>query len=408
MKKLCIDSERLRSSMAAMSLIGQTQRGGVSRLALTNEDREARDLLVEWMKKARLKVRVDDSGNIYGRLPGTEQGLPPVVIGSHLDSVFNGGKYDGTLGVLAALEAVKRIGEAGVKLRHPVDVVSFTSEEGARFSPAMLGSGVISGSFTKSWVYDRRDPEGLRFGDELRRIGYAGEAVNRLKSVAAFIELHIEQGPQLEEANTHLGIVDGIVCNAWLEVKIEGQADHAGPTPMRTRRDPMVASARMIEAVRSITLRYEGAVGTVGRINASPNIPNVIPGNVQFTVDFRDAAEEVVDRAVQQFTTRATGIAREEDVDASVSEIWRMRPTRFSSRISAALEEVCHSMGYPYLRMISAAGHDSRHMASLGDTMMIFVQTQDGKSHCEEETAPWEAIEQATNVLLNSVMKLAR
>lgn len=404
---LKVNPGRLRTSIAELARIGGTALGGVSRLALANKDREARDLLVRWMEETGLEVRFDDVGNLYGKRPGTDPGLPPVVLGSHLDSVIRGGKYDGALGVLAALEVLRRLGEEGVRTHHPVEMASFTNEEGARFTPAMLGSGTVAGVFSKEYVYGRRDPDGVCFEEELRRIGYRGNRENRIDTVAAYLELHIEQGPYLEDLGVYLGLVEGIVCDVWLEAKVAGQSDHAGPTPMHLRRDAMVAAARMIEAVRDIACSTTHLVGTVGRVNPSPNIVNVVPGEVEFTVDFRHASEEMVNRTIDEFREQAARIAREEGVEFTVSELWRMSPTRFSPEVLSEMEDICEALGYPKTRMVSAAGHDSRYLSLLGDTAMIFVQTKDGKSHCEEEEAPWDGIEQAANVLLNTTARLA-
>jgi N-carbamoyl-L-amino-acid hydrolase len=407
-RALHVDSGRLRASLGEMSRVGATAGGGVSRLALTEEDREARDLLVRWMEEARLEVRVDDAGNIFGRRAGTAPELPPVVAGSHLDSVVAGGRYDGTLGVLAALEVARALDDRGVETSHPIDVASFTNEEGARFEPSMMGSGMVSGVYRREYVYDRRDGDGLRFGDELRRIGYAGARENRPGPVEAYVELHIEQGPLLEERGVEVGLVRGIVSGVWLEARVTGQADHAGPTPMHRRRDAMAAAARMIEAVRSVARSREGAVGTVGRIFADPNVYNVIPRSVRFSVDLRHPSEAVADEAAEEFQERAATIAREEGVDVEVYELWRMGATRFSPRVLSVMEEVCDELRYPYAIVESGAGHDALHMASLGETAMVFARTKGGKSHCEEEEAPWEAVEQSANVLLNAVARLAR
>src|SRR6266568_6011716 len=292
-----INRKRLEESMAALGRIGETPAGGLSRLALTDEDRRGRDLLVEWMRAAGLTVAIDRMGNIFGERPGRE-GLPPVMVGSHADSVPTGGRYDGQLGVLCALETIRTLNDQKTKTRHPVAMAIFTNEEGARFQPAMVGSGVMAGKIPLEDAYNARDRDGLRLGDELERIGYLGSEPCVPRAFRAYLELHIEQGPFLEEEGLALGVVEGIVAIAWSRLTLHGVQDHAGPTPMRIRHDALVAAAEVVRSVRDIAKDIGGdLVTTVGNLTVHPNIVNAIPGRVTMSIDMRDPRDATLDRA---------------------------------------------------------------------------------------------------------------
>ena len=283
-----INRARLAESMDTLGKIGETARGGLNRVALTDDDRRGRDLLVRWMKEAGLTVTVDQMGNIFGLRAGTEP-RPPVFMGSHADSVPSGGKYDGQLGVLCALETLRSLNDRQARTRHPVGMIVFTNEEGARFQPAMIASGVMAGKIPLEDAYNTRDRDGLRLVDELERIGYLGSEPCVPRPMRAYLELHIEQGPLLEEEGLPLGVVEGIVAIAWSRITLHGVQDHAGPTPMRLRHDALVAAAEIVTGVRGIARRIAGdMVATVGRLDLTPNIPNAIPGRVSLSVDFRD------------------------------------------------------------------------------------------------------------------------
>ena len=272
------NGDRLKASLLEMAKIGATPAGGVTRPALSDADREARDLFARWAQEAGLSVRVDDLGTQYARMEGTDPGAAPLLIGSHLDSVPAGGRFDGALGVMTALEVVRSMRDAGFQPLRPVELVNFTNEEGARFEPALMASGVLAGRFTPDYVYGRTDQDGLRFGDELDRIGYRGSQDNRPEPIHAYLELHIEQGPVLEAEGLPVAVVEGIVGVEWINVTVSGQPQHAGTSPMRTRRDAMVAAARMIAALRDLILQYPDPTAvTVGRIQSVPGVINQIP-----------------------------------------------------------------------------------------------------------------------------------
>src|SRR5712664_3030672 len=293
-----IDRKRLEHSIEELGRIGETPRGGLTRLALTDEDKRGRDLMVRWMREAGLRVTVDQMGNIFGERAGSEP-VPPVMMGSHVDSVPTGGKYDGQLGVLCGLETIRALDEHKIRTRHPVTLAIFTNEEGARFQPAMIASGVMAGKIPLEDAYNARDKDGVRLVDELERIGYLGSEPCVPRPFRAYLELHIEQGPFLEEEGLAVGVVEGIVAISWSRLTIHGVQDHAGPTPMRIRHDALVAAAAVVGGVREIARRMGGDfVATVGRLDLIPNIPNAIPGRVVLSVDFRDPQEANLDRAL--------------------------------------------------------------------------------------------------------------
>ncbi len=400
-----IDRARLAASMDALGRIGETPRGGLTRLALTDEDRRGRDLLVGWMREAGLTVTVDQMGNIFGLRPGTEV-LPPVLMGSHADSVPTGGKYDGQLGVLCALEVIRTL--TGARTRHPVGMVIFTNEEGARFQPAMIGSGVLAGKIALEDAYNARDREGKRLGDELERIGYLGPEPCVPRPARAYLELHIEQGPILEEEGLPVGVVEGIVAIAWSRLTLTGMQDHAGPTPMRIRRDALVAAAEVVRAVREIPRRIGGdLVTTVGRLDVSPNIPNAIPGRVTLSVDMRVADEATLTRAVGMLDRVVRDAARREGVAAELEHYWRVPRTEFDPGVVGAVERAARGLGCGHRRILSGAGHDAQYMAAICPTGMVFVPSRAGRSHCEEEFTALDDIEHGANTLLLAAAELA-
>jgi N-carbamoyl-L-amino-acid hydrolase len=402
-----INRARLAGSMDALGKIGETARGGLDRVALTDDDRRGRDLLVGWMKQAGLTVTVDQMGNIFGVRPGTES-LPPVFMGSHADSVPSGGKYDGQLGVLCALETIRTLIDARARTRHPVGMIVFTNEEGARFQPAMIASGVMAGKIPLEDAYNARDRDGRRLVDELERIGYLGAEPCVPRPMRAYLELHIEQGPILEEEQIPLGVVEGIVAISWSRITFHGVQDHAGPTPMRIRHDALVAAAEVVGGVRGIARKIGGnLVATVGRLDVTPNIPNAIPGRVGFSVDLRDPAESTIDRALSMLDRVVRAAARREGVRAEVEHYWRVPRTRFDREVVDAVEAAAVTLGCGHRRILSGAGHDAQYMAAIAPTGMIFVPSRAGRSHCEEEFTALDDIEHGANALLLACAQLA-
>ena len=402
-----INRKRLEESMEALGRIGETPRGGLTRLALSDEDRHGRDLLVGWMRGAGLQVSVDQMGNIFGLRPGTEA-LPPVFMGSHADSVPTGGKYDGQLGVLCALEAIRSLDDEGRRTRHPVGMIIFTNEEGARFQPAMVGSGVMAGKIPLEDAYNARDRDGKRLGEELERIGYIGPEPCIPRPMRAYLELHIEQGPILEEEQVPVGVVEGIVAISWSRLTLHGVQDHAGPTPMRMRHDALVAAAEVVSGVREIPRHIRGnMVATVGRLDVTPNIPNAIPGRVTMSIDLRDPDEHNLTRAVGMVDRLVKAEARRQGVTYELEHYWRVPRTAFDAEVVNTVERAAKSLGCGHRRILSGAGHDAQYMAAIAPTGMIFVPSRAGRSHCEEELTPMDDVEHGANTLLLAAAELA-
>jgi N-carbamoyl-L-amino-acid hydrolase len=402
-----INRRRLEESMEALGRVGATAKGGLSRLALTDDDRRGRDLLVTWMREAGLTVTVDQMGNIFGQRAGTD-GLPPVMMGSHADSVPTGGKYDGQLGVLCALEAIRTLDDGRVRTRHPVAMAIFTNEEGARFQPAMIGSGVMAGKIPLEDAYNARDRDGVRLGDELERIGYLGSEPCLPRPLRAYLELHIEQGPLLEEQHLPVGVVEGIVAIAWSRLTLTGVQDHAGPTPMRIRHDALVAAAEIVRGVREIPRKIGGdMVATVGRLDVTPNIPNAIPGRVTMSIDLRAPDEHHITRGLGLVDRLVKDAARGEGVTSELEHYWRVPRTRFDLEVVETIEACVKSLGCGHRRLLSGAGHDAQYMAAICPTGMIFVPSRGGRSHCEEEFTPMDDIEHGANTLLLAAARLA-
>lgn len=401
-----VNAQRLHESLRQLAQIGATPGGGVTRLALSPEDRSARNLLRRWMEESSLQVRHDDFGNMTGRRPGARAG-GAVVMASHIDSVRQGGRYDGAYGVLAALEVMRTLNDHGVTTTKPLEMVNWTNEEGVRFEPAMLASGGVAGRFTADYVYGRTDRDGARFGDELERIGYRGERQDRPGPIEAYLELHIEQGPVLEDAGIPVGVVEGIVGIAWSEVVVEGHADHAGPSPMPLRRDALVAAARVIAGVDEIARTVEGAVGTVGRIAAEPNVINTIPGKVTLSVDLRHPELHTLDTLLGSLERLAREIAQQTNTSIAVNRFWTSEPTPFAAEIVAAVQSAADELGVPVRRLWSGAGHDAKYVQEMAPSAMIFARSVNGLSHCEQEHSTPEDLEAGANVLLRAALRLA-
>ena len=406
---IALDEERFISTMREQAEIGATDGGGLYRLTLSDADREVRDWFGERMAEAGLDIRIDEFGNTFGRRPGTDPDAPPVMLGSHLDSQPYGGIYDGQLGVIAALEFVRTLDDEGIETSHPVEIVNWTNEEGSRFQPAMQGSGVWAGAHEIGAEYDKTDSDGVRLGDELDRIGYRGEEpAEPREEYEAYLELHIEQGPYLEENEREIGVVTGIVGFTWGEITFYGEADHSGPTPMHYRRDPLVAAADVITAIRRIpgTLG-ERTVGTTGYVDVQPNSINTIPGEVTITWGFRDPDDAVVETAYGQVLDEARHAAEREGVEYEHEERMRASSVEFADRCIDAVGGAAEDLGYDDMRIFSGAGHDATHLADVCDTSMVFAVSENGKSHSEEEYTSWEDCYAAANTLANAGLRLA-
>jgi len=406
-REIGIDRARLEQSIDELGRIGATPRGGLTRLALTDDDKRGRDLMVRWMREAGLRVTVDQMGNIFGERAGREP-LPPVMMGSHVDSVPTGGKYDGQLGVLCGLETIRVLNTHGIRTRHPVTLAIFTNEEGARFQPAMIASGVMAGKIALEDAYNACDKDGMRLVDELERIGYLGAEPCVPRPFRAYLELHIEQGPLLEEEGLSVGVVDGIVAISWSRLTLHGVQDHAGPTPMRIRHDALVAAAEVITGARTIATELGGdLVTTVGNLVVHPNIVNAIPGRVTLSIDMRDPRDETLDVARRCLDAVVKAACEREGVRAELEHYWRVPYTPFAPDVVAAVERAAKAAGARYRHILSGAGHDAQYMAAIGPTGMIFVPSRGGRSHCEEEFTPMDDIEHGATALFLAVVDLA-
>ncbi|HYM32214.1 MAG TPA: Zn-dependent hydrolase [Candidatus Cybelea sp.] len=407
-KNLRINGERLWESLMEMAKIGATQKGGVCRLALTDLDRQGRDLFVRWAKEAGCTISVDRMGNIFARRPGKDNSLPPVGTGSHLDSQPTGGKFDGVYGVLAGLEVIRTLNDHNYETAAPVEVVVWTNEEGSRFAPAMVASGVFAGVFTEEYGLSRKDLDGKSMGEELRRIGYAGDVPVGGRSFGAFFETHIEQGPILEAEKKTIGVVSGAQGQRWYEVNVTGQEAHAGPTPMKRRKDALLGASRMVHEVNRIGLAHQPyACATVGLMQVSPNSRNTIPGKVFFTIDFRHPEDATLSRMDAEMRESAQRIAREIGLDMQVEQIWYSPPVKFDAKCVDAVRKGAEQLGLPSMSIVSGAGHDSCYIARVAPTGMVFVPCEDGISHNEVENATPSDIAAGCDVLLHAMIERA-
>ncbi len=404
-----ISRNRLVDLMQEQAGIGATSEDGLHRLALSEEDREVRDWFAERMNKAGLVTRVDEFGNMFGRREGRDPDADPVLLGSHLDTQPNGGIYDGALGVISALEFILSLNENDLKTKRPIEIVNWTNEEGSRFQPAMQGSGVWAGKHDIENEFNKTDTDGNVFEEELDRIGYKGNiAAEPKEEYKAYLELHVEQGPYLEGAGADVGVVTGIVGFSWGEMTFTGQPDHSGPTPMNYRSDALVAAADIITQIRRIpgTLG-ERTVGTVGYIEAKPNSINIIPGEVTITWGFRDPSDKIVQKAYESIIDEAQHVAAREGVDVECAETMRAPSVDFAEPCINAVQTAADKLGYDSVRLISGAGHDATHLASVTDTSMVFAVSRDGKSHSPEEYTSWDDCYNAANTLANAAFELA-
>jgi len=407
-KNLRVNGQRLRHTLEEMAKIGATPGGGVQRLTLTDEDRRARDLLVQWLRDLDLEISIDEMGNIFGKRPGRKPDLPPVMSGSHVDSQPKGGRFDGILGVMGALEVLRTLHENRIQTERSLILVDWTNEEGSRFAPAMVASGVWAGALKRDWVYDRKDIQGKRFEDELQRIGYKGKIPCKHWPVHAYYEYHIEQGPMLEREGKIIGAPKGILCLHWYDVYLEGEANQVGPTPMDGRHDALVAAAELILKVNQLPARMGGnMVATVGEIQHYPNSRNIIPDRVHFTVDIRSWDDDLALRAWELLRKDFEALAAGRGCPIRIEETWRVAHSPFDEKLVQRVLDVAADLEYPSLYMISGAGHDASYMNQIAPTAMIFVPSIGGRSHVEVENTRWEDCEAGANVLLHTLLLAA-
>ncbi len=408
LKNLRINGKRLQGSLEAMAEIGATPGGGVQRLTLTDEDKQARDLFVQWLEAIELEITIDEMGNIFGRRPGKNSDLPPVMSGSHIDSQPKGGRFDGILGVMGPLEALRTIHENNIETERPIVIVDWTNEEGSRFAPAMVSSGVWSGALDRDYVYGRTDINGLTFVDELERIGYRGEAPAKKWPVHAYYEYHIEQGPMLEREGRTIGAPKGILCLHWYDIYLEGEANQVGPTPMEGRHDALCAAAEMILKVNQLPEKMGGnMVATVGEIQNYPNSRNIIPDKVHFTVDIRSWDDDHAIKAWEEVKAEFEAIAKRRGCPINIEETWRVEHSPFDEKLVQRVLKTADTLNYSALHMVSGAGHDASYMNQIAPTAMIFVPSIGGRSHVEVEKTTWEDCEAGGNVLLHCMLQSA-
>jgi beta-ureidopropionase / N-carbamoyl-L-amino-acid hydrolase len=406
MQNLHINAQRLWGTLMETAKFGGTAKGGVSRLTLTDEDKEVRD----WFKTAAeaigCTVTVDDVGNMFARRAGRNNGLAPVCMGSHLDTQPTGGKFDGALGVLGALEVMRTVHEAGYETNAPLEIVNWTNEEGSRFAPAMLASGVFVGVFTPEYAHSREDREGQTFGCELDRIGYRGSKKARSHRLGAMFELHIEQGPILEVEGKTIGIVTGVQGMRWYEVTVFGQDAHTGATPMSRRKNALLGAARLIDAIDALAYGFAPhAVATVGLIENRPNSRNVIPGEVFFTVDLRHPDDDVLEQMEQKMRTVIPAVLDPLKLSCSERRIWTSPAVRFAPELIRCVRRAAEKANYTTRDIVSGAGHDAAYIARVTPTAMIFVPCLNGISHNEAELATVEDCAAGAQVLLNAILE---
>ncbi|WP_027213910.1 Zn-dependent hydrolase [Burkholderia sp. WSM2232] len=406
--RLRVDGDRLWNSLMQLAQIGATDKGGVCRLALTELDRLARDRFVGWAKEIGCTVRVDAIGNIFARRAGLRDDLPPVMTGSHIDTQPTGGKFDGNYGVLAGLEVLRTLSDANVTTLAPLEVAVWTNEEGSRFVPVMMGSGVFAGAFTLEHALAQCDRDGISVRDALAAIGYVGET-REPHAVAAYFEAHIEQGPVLEAHDKTIGIVQGALGQRWYDVTVQGMEAHAGPTPMALRRDALLVAADLIHAVNRIALDYAPhGRGTVGWVDVHPNSRNVIPGRVKLSVDLRaadDASLTAMDGALREACEAA---GKQPGIEVVIEQVVYFPPQPFAAELVAAVKEGADMLGLSSMDAISGAGHDAVYLARVAPAAMIFVPCKDGISHNEIEDARADHLEAGCNVLLHAMLKAAQ
>ena len=407
-KNLRIDPDRLWDSLMEMAKIGPGIAGGNNRQTLTDEDAEGRTLFQSWCEKAGMDMGVDTMGNMFATRAGTDPDALPVYVGSHLDTQPTGGKYDGVLGVLGGLELVRTLNDLDVSTKHPIVVVNWTNEEGTRYAPAMLASGVFAGRHDQDWAYDRTDSDGKKFGDELKRIGWVCDEKVGSRKMHAMFELHIEQGPILEAENKDIGVVTHGQGLRWIECKISGKESHTGSTPMRMRKNAGRGLALITELVHEIAMKHQpNAVGAIGHIDVYPNSRNIIPGQIVCTVDMRTHLIDILEDMVSEFEERAPKLCSDIGVEFECSIVGQFNPPAFDEECVSAVREAAVELGYSHMDIVSGAGHDACWINDLAPTAMIMCPCEDGLSHNEAEEISKEWAQAGTDVLLHAVLNTA-
>ncbi|MGI9370184.1 MAG: Zn-dependent hydrolase [Ruegeria sp.] len=407
-QNLRINGERLWDSLMEMAKIGPGVAGGNNRQTLTDDDAKGRALFQKWCEDEGCTMGLDQMGNMFARREGTDPEALPVYVGSHLDTQPTGGKFDGVLGVLGGLEIIRTLNELGIKTKHPIVATNWTNEEGTRFAPAMLASGVFAGMHTQDWAYDREDAEGKQFGDELKRIGWRGDEEVGARKMHAFFELHIEQGPILEAEGKDIGVVTHGQGLSWTQVTITGKDAHTGSTPMPMRKNAGLAMARVLEKVDEIAWSHAPhAVGAAGHIDVFPNSRNVIPGKVVFTVDFRSPELEVIQDMENRFRIAAEDIVEEMGLQIEFEKVGGFDPVKFDEGCVTAVRNAAERLGYSHTNIISGAGHDACWINRVAPTAMVMCPCVDGLSHNEAEEISKDWASAGAEVLFHAVVETA-
>jgi beta-ureidopropionase / N-carbamoyl-L-amino-acid hydrolase len=402
---LKINPQRLWDDLMETAQIGANAKGGIRRLTLSDEDRQVRDWFRRACERLGCAVAVDDCGNMFARRPGRRNDLPPIVMGSHLDTQPTGGKFDGVLGVLGALEVLRTLHEMDYETNAPIEIANWTNEEGSRFAPAMLASGVFAGVFSRDYAVQREDRDGKRFGDELERIGYLGDEPVGQRRIGAYFELHIEQGPILEAEGSDIGVVTGVQGMRWYEVRVRGQSAHTGATPMHLRKDALLGAARVVEEIHRIAMRHApDAVGTVGLLEVEPNSRNVVPGDVFFCVDLRHRDETVLQVMEEEFRALLLRVMDTLGLSFTEAMIWNSPAVRFDADLIACVRAGAARAGFSTRDLVSGAGHDAAYIARVAPATMIFVPSAGGISHNEAESTSFDECGNGAQALLEAVL----
>ncbi|SFU31140.1 Zn-dependent hydrolase [Pseudoduganella namucuonensis] len=408
MSDIKVNGDRLWSSLMELAKIGATPKGGVKRLTLTDLDKQGRDLVVGWAKEAGMSVTVDQIGNVFMRRDGANNDLPPIMTGSHIDTQPTGGKFDGNYGVLAGIEVVRTLNDRGIRTEAPIEVAFWTNEEGSRFVPVMMGSGVFCGAFTLEHAYAAKDVDGKTVGEELERIGYKGDQVPGQHPIGAYFETHIEQGPVLEDADKVIGVVPAVMGLSWYDCTVTGMEAHAGPTPMHLRKDAMQVSTRIMQEVVAIANRYPPyGRGTVGMVQVFPNSRNVIPGEVKFSIDLRNVNDALLNTMHEEMLAFVERTRQETGLGIQVERVSYYPPCPFHPDCVDAVRNATAKLGYSTMDVVSGAGHDAIYAARVAPAGMIFVPCKDGISHNEIEDARADHLEAGCNVLLHAMLERA-
>ncbi len=407
MSILKINQDRLWNSLMEMAVFGATEKGGCARLTLTDLDKQARELFIQWCQDAGCTISVDQIGNIFATRPGKNMDLPAVGTGSHLDTQPTGGKFDGVFGVLSGVEVLRTLQDNNIETEAPIEVSVWTNEEGSRFAPAMMGSGVVSGRLDLDTILATEDIDGIKVGDELRRIGFAGDVPATGRAYTAFFETHIEQGPYLENEEKIIGVVTRGQGQRWYDVTITGRESHAGTTPMHLRKDALAAASELVLVVQKIANAHKPGCGTVGFMEVFPNSRNTIPGRITMGVDLRHPDDDMLSKMDAALKTCLAELKTTADVSIELDPYWYYAPVDFNSECIEAVREGAEIHGFDYMEIIAGAGHDACYVNDFAPTSMIFTPCKDGISHNEMESTTTQECAAGCNVLLHAMLKMA-